>query len=123
MWIWSHLLQKSLMKNFIFCAVTFLIAVRMKSVLLRLIHRCFLNQKQKTKIHSACNSWYEILFSFPQGPIIGLLLFKIFTCSFSMLSNINFTNYADHTTPYVIGDSAKQAFLTLRKLVSSKKCP
>lgn len=47
---------------------------------LRLTHSCFSNRKQMTKMNSAYSFWEEILFIIPQGFILELLLFNIFTC-------------------------------------------
>ena len=62
----------------------------------KLIHSYSPNRKQRTRTNSAYSSWKEMLLDVPQGSIIGLLLLNIFICDlFSILSNIDFTNYAD----------------------------
>ena len=47
LWIWSHLLKKSLMENFIFCAVIHTFAPRiMASPSLALSGNLYINQKE-----------------------------------------------------------------------------
>ena len=43
---------------------------------LKLINNYSSNWKQRTKINLSYNSWQEIIFGVPQGPILGLLLFN-----------------------------------------------
>ena len=73
----------------------------------RLIHGYSPNRKQRTDINSA--------FSSRETAIIRPLLFNIFVCNlFSILSNTDFTSYAENATPYVIGDGAKKVIDSLK---------
>ena len=45
---------------------------------LNLVHNYLSNRKQRTKINSSYSSFLEITFGFPQGSILGPLLFSIF---------------------------------------------
>ena len=51
------------------------------------------NRKQRVKINDKYNSWSEILFSAPQGSILGPLLFYF-------LEDFDIANYADDSTRY-----------------------
>ena len=68
---------------------------------LRLIHSYLTNRKQRTKINLSYSPWEEILFSVPQGSILGPLLFNIFLCDlFFIMNETDFASYADDTTSY-----------------------
>ena len=47
---------------------------------LKLVNSYLSNRGQRAKIHDKYSSWSEILFEFPQGSILGTLLFKVFIC-------------------------------------------
>ena len=80
------------------------------------IHSYSTNWKRMARINSAYSSWKEILFDVPHRPLVGLLLFNIFICNiFSILSNMEFTNYAHGTAPYVIGDGSKEVIGYFKK--------
>ena len=84
---------------------------------LKLVHNCLQNRKQRTKNGTAYSLWEEILSGVPQGLILGPLLFSIFFCDlFLTIEGIYFTNYADDTTPYVIGSSAEEAVSELKAI-------
>ena len=73
---------------------------------LRLFHSYLSNRKQRTKISESYSSWEEILFGVPKGSISRTLLFNIFICDlFIMMNDINITNYADDSTPFVSGET------------------
>ena len=75
---------------------------------LKLIHSNLLNRKQRVKINDRYNSWSEILFGAPQGSILGPFLVNIFICDmFYILEDFDIANYADDSTPYCAGKSAK----------------
>ena len=44
---------------------------------LKLIHSCLSNRKQRMKVNSAYNIWKVIFYDVPQGSILGPLLFNI----------------------------------------------
>ena len=74
------------------------------------------NRKQKTKINTAYSSWEEILFGVPQSSILGPLLFNIFICDlFLIMNKVDFASYADDNTPYVIGNSVKEAINSFKE--------
>ena len=71
---------------------------------LKLVHNYLQNRKQRTKNGTAYSLWEEIFSGVPQGSILGPLLFNMFLCDlFLTIEGNYFTNYADDTTPYVIG--------------------
>ena len=89
----------------------------------KLIHSYSPNWKQRKRMNFAYSSWEEILFDVPQGSTIGLLLLNIFVCDlFSILSNIDFTNYSDDTTPYVIGNGSKEIINSLKNALDDLFC-
>ena len=58
----------------------------------------------------------DILVVVPQGSIPGPILFNIFLCDlFLDQKNNYFTNYADSTTPYVVGDNTTDVLFSLTK--------
>ena len=61
------------------------------------------NRRQRTKINESCSSWKEILFSVPQGSILGPLLFNIFMCHLFFKVN-EIANSVDDNTPFVSDD-------------------
>ena len=84
---------------------------------LKLVHSYLQNRKQRTKIGSSYSLWEKIVSGVPQGSILGSLLFNIFLCDFFLSIEINyFTNYADDTTPYVIGNNPDEVVSELRDI-------
>ena len=81
---------------------------------LRLIYSYLANGKQRTKINMSYSSWEEILFSVPQGSILGPLLFNTFLCDmFFELSQTDFASYADDNTPYREADNIDEVITIL----------
>ena len=73
--------------------------------------------KQRTKIGSSYSLWEEIVSGVPEGSILGPLLFNIFLCDlFLSIENNYFTNYADDTTSYVIGNSPDEVVSELKDI-------
>ena len=81
---------------------------------LKLIHSYLWNRKQRVKINDRYSWWSEILFGVPQGSILGPLSFNTFMCNmFYFLEEFDIVNYADDSTPYCAGKSAKFVVNTL----------
>ena len=81
------------------------------------MHNYLQNRKQRTKNGTAYSLWEEIFLGVPQGSIFGLLLFNIFLCNlFLTIEGNYFTNYADDTTPYVIGNNAEEVVSELKAI-------
>ena len=73
--------------------------------------------QNRTKIGSPYSLWEEIVSGVPQGSILGPLLFNIFLCDlFLSIENNYFTNYADDTTPYVIGNNPDKVVSELKDI-------
>ena len=84
---------------------------------LKLVHNYLQNRKQKTKNGTAYSLWEEIFSGVPQGSIFDPLLFSIFLCDlFLTIEDNYFTNYADDTTPYVIGKNAEEVVSELKAI-------
>ena len=82
---------------------------------LKLVHSYLQNRKQRTKIRSSYSLWEEIVSGVPQGSILGPLLFNTFLCYlFLSIESNYFTNYADDTTPCVIGNNPDEVASELR---------
>ena len=83
---------------------------------LRFVHSHLKNRMQRTKINSEYSSWKEIMFGFPQGSILGPLLFDIFLCDlFLIMENIDIASCTDYNTPYTTGISIEEVIQKLEK--------
>ena len=81
------------------------------------MHNYLQNGKQKTKNGTAYSLWQEIFSGVPQGSILGPLLFNIFLCNLLLTTEGKcFTNYADNTTFYVIGNNAEEVESELKAI-------
>ena len=71
---------------------------------LKLLFSYLKNRKQRVRLNNTYSEWMDILFSVPQGSILGPLLFNIFLCDlFLFLDDNPVANYADNNTPYCTG--------------------
>ena len=90
-------------------------AYRFKLPPLKLMHSYLSHRKQHTKVNYACSSWDEILFGVPQGSIRPIL-FNIFLSDlFLVISNTDFSSYADNNTIYDSGNSIDDVILSLQQ--------
>ena len=76
---------------------------------LRFVHIYLKNRMQRAIINSKYSSWEEIMFWFPQEPILGSMLFNIFLCYlFLIMENIDIKSYADDNMPYIARNSVEE---------------
>ena len=67
------------------------------------------NHTQTTKVDSSFSELLNIIHGVPQVSIFGPLLFIIYICDlFFVNKDVNFSSYADHTTPFITGMSFEQ---------------
>ena len=60
------------------------------------------------------------MFGFPQGSILGPLLFNIFLCDlFLIMKNIDIASYADDNTPYITGNSIDEVIQNLENVAQT----
>ena len=68
---------------------------------LKLIHSYLSNRNQTVKINSVYSIWKDIFYGFPQGSILGPLLFNIHLRDlFHFLENTDIASYADDNALY-----------------------
>ena len=79
---------------------------------------------QTTKVGSTFGELLSIIYGVPQGsilgPILGPLLFIIYICGlFIVNKDVNFSSYADDTTPFINGMSFEQIIPELEIILSN----
>ena len=66
------------------------------------------HRKLKIKIYKTFSNWTNILLGVPQDSILGPLIFTVFLYHlFLFKPNIDLVNYADDSTPFVMGGSSE----------------
>ena len=75
---------------------------KLQSIISAYLH----NREQKTKVGSEFSDFLNTLFGFPQGSILGPILFITLIADLFLIKNdIDFARYAGDTTPYVCGQN------------------
>ena len=74
---------------------------------------------QTTKVGPLFSELLNIIYGVPQGSILGPLLFIIYICDlFIVNKDVNFSSYADDTTPFITGMSFEQIIPELEIILS-----
>ena len=77
------------------------------------------NHTQTTKVGSLFSELLNIVYGVPQGSILGPLLFIIYICDlFIVNKDVNFSSYADDTTPFITGMSFEKNISKLESILS-----
>ena len=85
---------------------------------LKVINSYLKNRTQTTKVASSFSELLNIIFGVPQGSILGPLLFIIYICDlFIVNKDVNFSSYADDTTPFITGMSFEQIIPKLESIL------
>ena len=83
---------------------------------LKLMHSYLSHRKQRTKVNHTNSSWEEILFDVLQGSIPGPILFNIFLSElFYVISDTDFSSYADGNTIYDSGNNINEVISSLKE--------
>ena len=91
-------------------------AYRFNLPALKLMHSYLSHRKQCTKVNHAYSSSEEILFGVPQGSVLGPILFSIFLSDlFLVISDTDFSSYADDNTIYDSGNSIGEVISSLQE--------
>ena len=77
------------------------------------------NRKQATKVGASFSELLNIIYGVLQGSILGPLLFIINICDlFIVNKDVNFSSYADDTTPFIPGINFGQIIPELENILS-----
>ena len=77
------------------------------------------NRTQTTKVGASFSDLLNIIYGVPQESILGPLLFiKYIWDLFIVNKDVNFSSYADHTTPFITGMSFGQIIPELESILS-----
>ena len=83
---------------------------------LKLMHSYLSHRKRRTKVNHTNSSWEEILFDVLQGSIPGPILFNIFLSElFYVISDTDFSSYADGNTIYDSGNNINEVISSLKE--------
>ena len=83
---------------------------------LNLIYDYLSERMQRTKIGNVFSTWRSILYGFPQGSILGPLLFNIdINDLFYSSTHIEIANFADDNTPFEFSGSVNDVIKKLEK--------
>ena len=83
---------------------------------LKLILDYLSGRKQRTKVHESFSSWRNIIHGFPQGSILGPLIFNIYINDLFLFSeNFDIAIYADDCTPYEFSGSLREVINKLEQ--------
>ena len=86
---------------------------------LKVINSYLKNCTETTKVGPSLSELLNIIFGAPQGSILGPLLFIIYICDlFIVNKDVNFSSYADNTTPFITGVSFEKIFPKLESILS-----
>ena len=70
-------------------------------------------------VRSSFSELFNIIYGIPQGSILGPLLFILYICDlFVVNKDVNFSNYADDTTPFITDMSFEQIIPELESILS-----
>ena len=83
---------------------------------LKLMRSYLAHRKQCTKVNHAYSSWEEILFGVPQDSILGPILSNILLSDlFLVISDTDFSSYANDSTTYDCGNSIDDVISSLKE--------
>ena len=77
------------------------------------------NRTQTTKVGASFSELLNIIYGVPQGSILGPLLFIIYICDLCIVNkDVNFSGYAEDTTPFITSMSFGQIIPELESILS-----